>query len=239
VLEIAMTILIQDKSYHPYLPGWKLARLSIPELMQQNPADSIFGVLVSREQGQSLIWALEDEIGQLPERTLIGIDLAGVSSMDIETWQNIGPNLCERITLGELGYDKRLEYLVGESSWLANDLQWAFERAANNDPNKTSNKAAIVPATEKGYCGLLAPIYADALEMVNMHGSLSSLELYSRLQRHYNLAPAHADRCMFVLNQLGLLYRYSAISRPEFSYDLGARGYALNVPEEAFRNTPE
>ena len=219
---------------HPHLPDWNVTCISLVGLVHTGQPESIFGVIISPEMGAELVAKLEYELHKLPERTLVGLDFKGIASMGTQFWSKLGPSLVDRVMKGEFGPDKRLIFLIDDDSWLADDLQWAFEFAASGA--KEVNRAVLVPALERGYCGVLAPIYEESLELVNRYGSMSTLELYAQLQRRYKLAPAHADRCLAVLSQIGLLYRESGKIRSESAYDLNARGYALSIPEELISN---
>lgn len=214
---------------HPHIPGWLITRITLMNMLKVSEDSSIFGAIVTQELDKAVTSTLGDAIRSLPEHTLIGLDFAGIASMETRLWAQIGPQLVERVLSGAYGENKRLIYLIGDQTWLINDLQWSFEHASASD--RDGNRAVLVPASPRGFCGVLAPIYSEALALVNAHGSLSSFDLYNQLQRRYKLAPAHADHCLSYLAQLGLLYRHSTISRPEFSYDLNSRGYALSLTE--------
>jgi hypothetical protein len=214
---------------HPHIPGWFMTRISLMKVLKVSEGNSIFGAIVTQELDKSVTSTLGDAIRSMPEHILIGLDFAGIASMETRLWSQIGPQLVERVLSGVYGENKRLIYLIGEQTWLINDLQWSFEHASAN--GNDGNRAVLVPAASRGYCGVLAPIYSEALALVNEFGEISSFELYNQLQRRYKLAPAHADHCLSYLAQLGLAHRYSTISRPEYSYDLNSRGFALSATE--------
>ncbi len=228
-----MLIVSQGLSQHPTIPGWKLAHLSLARLARKAAPESLIGLQINRETGERMCRRLEEKLLELPQRTLVGLDLSGISTMDINIWALIGPRLAERLVRGELGPEKRLEYLVGESYWLLNDLQWSFERDINTSTGKAGNRAALAPKAARGFVGLLAPIYADALNLITTEGYMDSVELYGRLVRRYSIQPSHADQCLSALAQLGLIYRRN-FSRPGTHYELNAGGHVLSVPEEAF-----
>lgn len=229
---------------HPNLKGWNIAwlpLLSLVEALQIQRRVTLVGTILNSQGhiGQSMLASAVEEIitSDVPAQTLVGLDFSGIASMDKKLWEELGPQLARRVLKDELGQSRRLLYMVGENSWLANDLQWGFEQSAR--ATNSENLAVLAPGTGQGFCGELAPVYAEALALVNRSGSLSSLELYQHLQRRYRLAPAHADQCLAFLSQLGLLYRHSASfnsGRSSICYDLNARGYALSLPEKTIRD---
>jgi hypothetical protein len=212
-----------------------MTSISLMKLLKVNEENSIFGAIVTQELDKAVTSTLGDAIRRLPERVLIGLDFAGIASMETKLWAQIGPQLVERVLSGVYGENKRLIYLIGEQTWLINDLQWSFEHA--NKGGREENRAVLVPASPRGFCGVLAPIYCEALALVNELSEISSFDIYNQLQRRYKLAPAHADQCLAYLAQLGLLYRHSTISRPGFTYDLNSKGIALSVPEDKILHT--
>ncbi|MEI7556236.1 hypothetical protein [Candidatus Chlorohelix sp.] len=220
---------------HPSLPGWSIACIPLLELINTDTNPSFFGASVSGIQAQKICSILEKTIARMPYRTLIALDLKGIANMEASTWEYLGPQLLGRVLAGEFGAEKRLVYLVGDEHWLADDLQWAFERIFEKSKSKAYNCAALVPNARQSYCGILVPIYAEALNLLNKYGNLSTLELYSLLRRRYSIAPAHADRCLAALSKLGLIYRQSSFDRIQSPYDLNARGYALTMTEDEIR----
>lgn len=251
VLSSKLKVASAPVSPHPHLSGWNMAWLPVLPLVKSSRTgyrQSLVGLLLTGIQTEvqsvnkpSLVRLIADQIELLPEQTLLGLDLSGIANMDGGLWHSLGPGLSEHVINGKLGKAKRLLYMLGENTWLANDLQFAFENIARArfraQPNAAHpNLAVLTPGIEQGYCGVLAPIYADTLQLVNQRGSLSSLELYQLLQRRYRLAPAHADQCLALLAQLGLVHRHSSIRQDGvITYDLNAKGYALNVSEELMR----
>ncbi len=232
---------------HPHLADWKIAWLPVADLVENRQIghrNSLVGVIVTGEHAQDkpgLAREITHLIKDLPSRTLIGLDFSGIANMDSSLWQALGPGLVEHTLSGKLGADKRLLYMIDENNWLATDLQCAFEGVARarfqaQPAGPHPNLAALAPGIEEGFCGVLAPLYAEALNLVNHYGSLNSLELYHHLQRRYRLAPAHADQCMALLAHLGLLHRHSAArSDGVITYDLNAKGYSLSIPEKTIR----
>ncbi len=244
----------KNRYAHPTLKGWSLAWLPLLPLVRHvgtGHRQSLVGVIVTGGQTQmqlehqknrpGLAKTIVEQIEKLPDQTLVGIDFSGIANMDPGLWQALGPNLTDYVVSGKAGRAKRLLFMLGEHNWLANDLQWAFESAARTrlraQPGAAHpNLAVLAPAAEHGYCGVLAPIYAETLELVNAAGSISSLELYQHLQRRYRLAPAHADQCLALLSQQGLLHRFSSTRTDgTITYDLNAKGYSLTVSEQTLR----
>jgi hypothetical protein len=227
-----MSQAVQKIKQHPTLPEWGLASLRLNRLAGHAAEANID---ISRREAPEIGQAVYRTITQASSHLLIGLDLRGVQLMPSFLWRHIGPLLYNRLLNGELGADKRLLYLTNGDEELVRNLQWAFldaSQEAYHRAGKQSDRAALVPAAPKGYCGVLRRPYEEAFTLVHQHQSLSNEELADQVQRRYS--PTNANNYLTALADLGLVYRQVA---PRSSGGYASRAYALNVPEEVFDAT--
>jgi hypothetical protein len=217
---------------HPRLPGWCLGLLPIIKLANGNSTHS--PVDVSRESAPAIARAVYTAIERAPSKMLIGIDLQEISLMPSFLWRQLGPLLHGQVIEGALGLDKRIVYLTRGDEEAIRNLQWAFldsSREAFTRTSKLMDRAAIVPAAPKGYCGVLRLPYEEVFILINRQGALSNEELVELVNRRYSLN--NANNYLTALADLGLVYR-QIVPRDTGGY--ASRTYALSVPEEVMNN---
>jgi hypothetical protein len=216
---------------HPHISGWGLTSLSIIDLVggqhSRAPVD------ISREKASEVgpaVYAAIDEIGL---RTVVGLDLRGISLMPSFLWRQLGPLLHNRVLENSLGADKRVFYLTGGDEELLRNLRWAFldaSKEVSTRAGKLIDRAGLVPKAPGGYCGVLRQPYEEVLALVNQRGSITNEEVVEEVGRYtFN----NANNYLTGLAELGLILRQVA-PRPTGGYV--SRAYSISVPEEQIDN---
>lgn len=224
---MAAVILGQEIAQHPHIPGWNMTSLSIVDLAGDGKSHDRN---ISREKGAEIGQAIYTAIEQIVSRTVVALDLRGISLMPSFLWRYLGPLLHSRVIENELGTDKRVIYLTGGDEELLRNLRWAFldaSKEASNRAGKLVDRAALVPAAPGGYCGVLRQPYEEVLVLVLRRGSVTNEEVVEETGRRYTFN--NANNYLTGLADLGLIYR-QVTPRPTGGY--AARGYSLSVPEE-------
>ena len=221
-------ILEQGVAQHPHIPGWTISLLSLLEVSGNR---GLHDVDISRERGAEVGQAVYAAVDRMPSRSVIGLDLRGISLMPSFLWRQLGPLLHSRVLEGALGADKRLIYLTDGDEELLRNLRWAFldaSKEASNRAGKLVDRAALVPAAPNSYCGILRPPYEEVFTLVNQKGSITNEEVVEEVGRYtFN----NANNYLTGLAELGLIYR-QITPRPTGGY--ASRAYSLRVPEEVF-----
>lgn len=217
---------------HPWVPGWGLARVPIARLTER-PVEA--GELyISREEGPDLGRRASAIVANAPQRVLLGIDLRGVSQMPSFLWRQLGPLLQGRTLQGEFGPEKRILYVTGGDEETLRMLTWAYRDvadAASQSAGKRVDRAALAPASERGYCGVLREPYAEVLQFVNARGTATNEDVSTHVEGRYSLN--NANNYLTALAELGLIYRRVA---PRGAGGYASIAYALSVPEEVMEH---
>lgn len=213
---------------HPHIPGWGLGKLPVIKLIPGQPTPP---VNISRSVAPSVGQAVYAQVENASEKLVISIDFRGILEMPCSLWHKLGSMLHSQVLSGSLGADKRLIYVTGGDKEHLQTLQWVFGGAATAAAQKAGkraeDRAAIVPATPKGYCGKLRRAYEEVFTLANEHHSLSNEELVSLVEHRYTFN--NANNYLTALADLGLVYR-QVIPRSSGGY--ASRAYAISVPEE-------
>lgn len=214
---------------HPYLLNWGLGRISLVRLAQPPHDDA--GIYVPREQAPDVSQRVYDILQAAPPRVVVGVDLRGIALMPSLLWRQLGPLLQARTLDGEFGSDKRLLYLTGGDDELLRMLTWAFrdasQDASSRGAGKRVDRAALTPAAESGYCGVLRDPYAEVLQFVNSRGVASNEDVHVHVDGRYSLN--NANNYLTALADLGLIFRRLM---PREGGGYASLAYALTVPEE-------
>jgi hypothetical protein len=208
----------QEVAEHPYIPGWTMTLLSILDLAGRQGRHYID---IPREKGEDVGRDVYSAVEQMPARTVISLDLRGISLMPSFLWRQLGP------------------LLTGGDDELLRNLRWAFldasKEASNRAGGKLVDKAALVPAAPGGYCGVLRQPYVEVLDLVIKNGSVTNEEVVEETGRRYTFN--NANNYLTGLAELGLIYR-QVTPRPSGGY--ASRAYSVSVSEEviddAFRH---
>jgi hypothetical protein len=226
---MSTAILGQEVVGHPYIPGWTVTLLSILALAGHKGAHYID---IPREKGEDVGRDVYSAVEQMPARTVVGLDLRGISLMPSFLWRQLGPLLHSRVIENGLGTDKRILYLTGGDDELLRNLRWAFldasKEASTRAGGKLVDKAALVPAAPRGYCGVLRQPYVEVLDLVIKNGSITNEEVVEETGRRYTFN--NANNYLTGLAELGLIYR-QVTPRPSGGY--ASRAYSVSVSEEA------
>jgi hypothetical protein len=226
---MSTAILGQEVVEHPYIPGWTVTLLSILALAGHEGAHYID---IPREKGEDVRRDVYSAVEQMLARTVVGLDLRGISLMPSFLWRQLGPLLHSRVIENGLGADKRILYLTGGDDELLRNLRWAFldasKEASNRAGGKLVDKAALVPAAPGGYCGVLRQPYVEVLNLVIKNGSVTNEEVVEETGRRYTFN--NANNYLTGLAELGLIYR-QVTPRPSGGY--ASRAYSVSVSEEA------
>lgn len=221
-------ILGQEVAEHPHIPGWSISLLPIVNFAG---AGGDYPVNIPREKGEEVTRSVYAAIEQAPPRTVIGLDLRGISLMPSFLWRQLGPLLHSRVLENALGVDKQVLYLTSGDDELLRNLRWAFldasKEASTRAGGKLVDKAALVPAAPSGYCGVLRQPYEEVLALVIRKGSVTNEEVVEETGRRYTFN--NANNYLTGLAELGLIYR-QVIPRPTGGY--ASRAYSVSVPEE-------
>lgn len=229
---MSTVILEQEVAEHPYIPEWKLTRLSVLDLTdKQGPNYADIPREKAVEVGRDVYTAIEQTLS----RTVIALDLRGISLMPSFLWRQLGPSLHSRVIENELGTDKRIFYLTGGDDELIRNLKWAFldasKEASSRSGGKLVDKAALVPAAPGGYCGVLRRPYEEVLALVIKNGSITNEGVVEETGRRYTFN--NANNYLTSLAEIGLIYR-QVTSRPSGGY--ASRAYSISVTEEVVDN---
>jgi hypothetical protein len=221
---------------HPLVPDWELGLLPIKHLADGRSEQALIDV--SRDEAPKLGQAVYDVIQKAPSQMLIGIDLRNISLMPSFLWRQLGPLLQTQVLLGALGSEKRILYITGGDEETLRNLQWAFRDAAMEASQLAGklmlhDRAALVPAASKGYCGVLRSAYEEVFLLVNKHAALSNEDLVNLVAGRYS--PNNANNYLTGLAELGLIYRQKS---PRTTGGYASRAYGLSVSEEVMEHAP-
>lgn len=229
---MSTVILEQGIAEHPHIPGWKLTQLSVSGMTDGHGPNHVD---ISREKAVEVGRGVYATIEQTQSRTVVAVDLRGISLMPSFLWRQIGPLLHSRVLENELGADKRILYLTGGDDELIRNLKWAFldasKEASSRSGGKFVDKAALVPAAPGGYCGVLRRPYEEVLALVIKNGSITNEGVVEETGRRYTFN--NANNYLTSLAEIGLIYR-QVTSRPSGGY--ASRAYSISVTEEVIDN---